>query len=161
MDEIEICLTVNGVLHTVQTEPCRTLLEVLRNRLGLTGAKEGCGAGDCGACVVLMDHQAVNACLVLAAQANGAEILTVEGLAQEGKLHPLQHYFAEKWALQCGFCTPGMLMSCYALLLRNPHPTPDEIRAAIAGNLCRCGSYPGVVEAVLAAAEASPEARYD
>ncbi|TRZ50447.1 (2Fe-2S)-binding protein [bacterium] len=161
MVEIEIHLTVNGVPRTVQAEPCRTLLEILRDGLDLTGAKEGCGAGDCGACVVLMDGQAVNACLVLVAQAEGAEILTVEGLAQDGRLHPLQRYFAEKWALQCGFCTPGMLMSCYALLLNNPTPNQDEIREAIAGNLCRCGSYHGVVEAVLAAAEMSVESKHD
>ena len=161
MVEIEIHLTVNGVPRTIQAEPCRTLLEILRDELDLTGAKEGCGAGDCGACVVLMDGQAVNACLVLVAQAEGAEILTVEGLAQDGRLHPLQRYFAEKWALQCGFCTPGMLMSCYALLLNNPKPNQDEIREAIAGNLCRCGSYHGVVEAVLAAAEMSVESKHD
>lgn len=161
MVEIEIHLTVNRVPRTVQAEPCRTLLEILRDELDLTGAKEGCGAGDCGACVVLMDGQAVNACLVLVAQAEGAEILTVEGLAQDGRLHPLQRYFAEKWSLQCGFCTPGMLMSCYALLLNNPTPNQDEIREAIAGNLCRCGSYHGVVEAVLAAAEMSVESKHD
>jgi aerobic-type carbon monoxide dehydrogenase small subunit (CoxS/CutS family) len=161
MDRIEIHLTVNGLPRTVLTEPCCTLLELLRDKLGFTGTKEGCGVGDCGACVVLMDGQAVNACLVLAAQAEGVEIITVEGLAQNGKLHPLQHYFAEKWALQCGFCTPGMLMSCYALLLNNPNPNPDEIRDAIAGNLCRCGSYQSVVEAVLATAKTSAEVVYD
>lgn len=161
MVEIEIHLTVNGVPHTVQAEPCRTLLEILRDELALTGTKESCGAGDCGACVVLMDGQAVNACLVLVAQAEGAEILTVEGLAQDGRLHPLQRFFAEKWALQCGFCTPGMLMSCYALLLNNPRPSQDEIREAIAGNLCRCGSYYSVVDAVLAAAEMSVEDKHD
>jgi carbon-monoxide dehydrogenase small subunit len=118
---IEIRLTVNGQIRTVQAESCCTLLEILRDKLDLTGTKEGCGAGDCGACVVLLDGQAVNACLVLAAQADGSEITTVEGLAQDGRLHPLQQLFAEKWALQCGFCTPGMLMSCYALLLNNPN----------------------------------------
>jgi carbon-monoxide dehydrogenase small subunit len=160
MNEIDIHLTVNGKMRTVQAEPCRTLLEILRDHLGLTGTKEGCGAGDCGACVVLMDGQAVNACLVLAAQAEGADIVTVEGLAQDGRLHPLQHFFAEKWALQCGFCTPGMLMSCYALLLKNPTPTPEDIREAIAGNLCRCGTYQSVVEAVLAAAREIAEAAH-
>jgi len=161
MDEIEVHLNVNGLPRSVQTLPCSTLLEILRDKLDLTGTKEGCGVGDCGACVVLMDGQAVNACLVLAAQADGSEIITVEGLAQDGQLHPLQHYFAEKWALQCGFCTPGMIMSCYALLLNNPNPSPDEIREAIAGNLCRCGSYQGVVEAVLATAKISAETRHD
>ena len=161
MAEIEIHLIVNGIPHNIQAEPSCTLLEILREELDLTGAKEGCGAGDCGACVVVMNGLAVNTCLVLAAQADGAEILTVEGLAQDDRLHPLQRYFAEKWALQCGFCTPGMLMSCYALLLNNPNPNQDEIREAIAGNLCRCGSYQGVVEAVLAAAEMSVEAKHD
>jgi carbon-monoxide dehydrogenase small subunit len=150
MAEIEVHLTVNHLPRTVKAKPCCTLLEILRDKLGLTGTKEGCGAGDCGACVVIMDGQAVNACLVLAAQAEGTQVITVEGLAQDGRLHPLQQYFAEKWALQCGFCTPGMLMSCYALLLKNSDPTPDEIREAIVGNLCRCGTYQGVVEAVLA-----------
>lgn len=150
MAEIDLHLTVNGIPRTVPVEPCHTLLEVLRDKLSLTGTKEGCGAGDCGACVVLMGGQAVNACLVLAAQAEGANIITVEGLAQDGILHPLQQVFAKKWAFQCGFCTPGMLMSCYALLLANPNPTPAEIQDAIAGNLCRCGSYQSVVEAVLA-----------
>jgi aerobic-type carbon monoxide dehydrogenase small subunit (CoxS/CutS family) len=150
MTEIEVHLTVNHLPRTVKAEPCCTLLEILRDKLGLTGTKEGCGAGDCGACVVIMDRQAVNACLVLAAQAEGTQVITVEGLAQDGRLHSLQQYFAEKWALQCGFCTPGMLMSCYALLLKNSDPTPDEIREAIVGNLCRCGTYQSVVEAVLA-----------
>jgi aerobic carbon-monoxide dehydrogenase small subunit len=157
MAEIDLHFTVNGSSHTLRVEPCRTLLDVLRNQLGLTGTKEACGAGDCGACVVVMDRLAVNSCLVLAAQAQGAEIITVEGLAHDGKLHPLQHYFAEKWALQCGFCTPGMLMSAYALLLNNPHPAPDEIREAISGNLCRCGTYQSVIEAVLAASEEMSE----
>jgi aerobic carbon-monoxide dehydrogenase small subunit len=160
MPDIELQLLVNGVPRTIQTEPCLTLLEVLRNKLDLTGSKEGCGAGDCGACVVLMDGQAVNACLVLAAQAQGAHIITVEGLAQQGNLHPLQQAFADQWALQCGFCTPGMLMSCYALLLNNPNPTPEEIREAIAGNLCRCGTYQSVVEAVLSVARSTRESRH-
>lgn len=152
MTPIPIRLTVNGKEHRVLGEPCRTLLDVLREDLGLHGAKEGCGQGDCGACVVVMDGQAVNACLVLAAQADGASILTVEGLAGDQALHPLQKHFMDKWAFQCGFCTPGMLMSCCALLLRNPDPDEAEIREAISGNLCRCTSYQGVVEAVRAAA---------
>jgi carbon-monoxide dehydrogenase small subunit len=149
MEEIELHLTVNNLAHTLMVQPCSTLLDVLREKLGLTGTKQACGEGDCGACVVVMDDQAVNSCLVLAAQAEGTKIITVEGLAMNGKLHPLQQYFAEKWAFQCGFCTPGMLMSCYALLLHNPNPNAEEIRQAIAGNQCRCGSYQGVVEAVL------------
>jgi aerobic-type carbon monoxide dehydrogenase small subunit (CoxS/CutS family) len=160
MSEIKLHLVVNGVPVTVQAEPCLTLLDILRDKLGLTGTKDGCGAGDCGACVVLMDGQAVNACLVLAAQAEGAQVITVEGLALAGDLHPLQQAFADKWALQCGFCTPGMLMSCYALLLNNPNPTPEEIREAIAGNLCRCGTYQSVVEATLAASRSTRETRH-
>ena len=153
MTEMEIHLTVNRSSYTVIAEPCSTLLEVLRNQLNLTGTKEGCGAGDCGACVVIMDGLAVNACLVLAAQAEGKQIITVEGLAQGNQLHPLQQQFAEKWAMQCGFCTPGMLLSCYALLLNNPNPSVEEIREAISGNLCRCGTYQSVIEAVLATAK--------
>jgi carbon-monoxide dehydrogenase small subunit len=160
MAEIEIHLTVNHLPHIVKAEPCCTLLELLRDKLGLTGTKEGCGAGDCGACVVILDGQAVNACLVLAAQAEGMQVITVEGLAQDGRLHPLQQNFAEKWALQCGFCTPGMLMSCYALLLKNSDPTPDEIREAISGNLCRCGTYQSVVEAVRATVKMNQEAAH-
>jgi aerobic carbon-monoxide dehydrogenase small subunit len=151
--EMELHLTVNHLPYTVTAEPCSTLLDVLRNQLNLTGTKEGCGAGDCGACVVVMDGLAVNACLVLAAQAEGSQVITVEGLAQDGELHLLQQQFAEKWAMQCGFCTPGMLMSCYALLLNNPHPSVDEIREAISGNLCRCGTYQSVIAAVLATAK--------
>jgi carbon-monoxide dehydrogenase small subunit len=158
MSEIELHLTVNHLPRTVKAEPCCTLLELLRNKLFLTGTKEGCGAGDCGACVVIMDGQAVNACLVLAAQAEGRQVITVEGLEQDGRLHPLQQNFAEKWAFQCGFCTSGMLMSCYALLLKNPDPSPDEIREAIAGNLCRCGTYQSVVEAVKATVKMTREA---
>jgi carbon-monoxide dehydrogenase small subunit len=161
MTEIEIHLVVNRMARTVLVEPCLTLLHLLRDKLGLTGTKEACSAGDCGACVVLMNGQAVNSCLVLAAQAEGSEILTVEGLAQDGQLLPLQRKFAENWAFQCGFCTPGMLMSCYGLLLHNPHPTPDEIRQAISGNLCRCGSYQGIIEAVMAVSEANLEASHD
>lgn len=161
MAEMEVRLTVNGLPRTVLAESGCTLLELLREKLGLTGTKEGCGAGDCGACVVLMDGVAVNACLVLAAQAESAHIITVEGLAAEGVLHPLQQHFTEKWALQCGFCTPGMLMSCYALLLHNPNPTQDEIRDAISGNLCRCGTYQSVVEAVLATAGRKQETSHE
>lgn len=152
MTPIQIQLIVNGKKHRVLSEPCRTLLDLLREDLSLHGAKEGCGQGDCGACVVLMDEQPVNACLVLAAQADGASILTVEGLARDQALHPLQKHFMDQWAFQCGFCTPGMLMSCYALLLHNPDPGEAEIREAVSGNLCRCTSYQSVVEAVRAAA---------
>jgi carbon-monoxide dehydrogenase small subunit len=156
---IEVHLTINGQAKQVQVEPGCTLLSLLRNELGLTGTKEGCGAGDCGACIVLMDGHAVNACLVLAAQAEGSSIITVEGLARDELLHPLQKSFMEKWAMQCGFCTPGMLMSCYALLLTNSNPSDDDIREAISGNLCRCGTYQSVVEAVLTVVRASQEAK--
>ena len=148
MTEIKVCLTVNARPVEVNTEPSRTLLSILREDLKLKGAKEACGQGDCGACVVLMDGEAVNSCLVLAAQAEGAEVLTVEGLATDGQLHPLQQHFIENWAFQCGYCTSGMLISSYALLLKNPNPNPDEIRAAIAGNLCRCTGYHEITEAI-------------
>ena len=134
----EIVLRVNGEFRSVDTEPCRTLLTVLREDLGLIGAKEGCGKGDCGSCVVVVDGLAVNACLVYVAQAEGTDITTVEGLASNGDLHPLQRRFVERWAFQCGFCTPGMLMTAYAFISQDPTSEPDEVRRAISGNLCRC-----------------------
>ena len=152
MSKIEVTFSINGDVQTVKTEPHRTLLHILREDLNLISVKEGCSEGDCGACVVVMDGLAVNSCLVLAVQAEGAEIITLEGLAKNGKLHLLQKMFIEKWAFQCGYCTPGMLMSCYALLLNNPAPSPAEVRDAIAGNLCRCTSYQAIIEAVLSAA---------
>jgi carbon-monoxide dehydrogenase small subunit len=152
MTEVDIRLTVNGELEQVKAEPTRTLLSILREDVGLTGTKDGCSSGDCGACVVLMDGQAVNSCMVLAPQADGSRVTTVEGLARDGELHPLQRAFAETWAFQCGFCTPGMLMSCQALLLSNDNPSRDEILAAISGNLCRCTGYQAVVAAVQRAA---------
>ena len=145
--------TVNNAAVEIETEPSRTLLSVLRDDLKLKGAKEACGQGDCGACVVLLDGKAVNACLVLAAQVEGKKIMTVEGLAANGQLHPLQQLFIDNWAFQCGYCTSGMLMSAYALLQNNPDPDPSEIRAAIAGNLCRCTGYHEIIEAVGEAAE--------
>ena len=148
MEEIEIQLTVNRVQRTVRSTPYRTLLQVLRDDLELTGTKDGCSQGDCGACVVVMDNMAVNSCLVLAPQAYGANIITIEGLAVDGELSPLQESFSEKWGLQCGFCTPGILMSSYALLQRNPDPSTEEIRRAIAGNLCRCTGYTPIVNSV-------------
>lgn len=152
MTEVDIRLTVNGKLQQVKAEPTRTLLSILREDVRLTGTKDGCSSGDCGACVVLMDGQVVNSCMVLAPQADGSRVTTVEGLARDGELHPLQRAFGETWAFQCGFCTPGMLMSCHALLLSNDNPSRDEILAAIAGNLCRCTGYQGVVAAVQRAA---------
>jgi carbon-monoxide dehydrogenase small subunit len=152
MTEMDIRLTVNGKLQHVKAEPIRTLLSILRENIGLTGTKDGCSSGDCGACVVMMDGQVVNSCMVLAPQADGSRVITVEGLACNGKLHPLQRAFGETWAFQCGFCTPGMLISCYALLLSNDNPSRDEILIAIAGNFCRCTGYQGVVNAVQQAA---------
>jgi carbon-monoxide dehydrogenase small subunit len=150
---INVKFTVNNAAVEIETEPSRTLLSVLRDDLKLKGAKEACGQGDCGACVVLLDGKAVNACLVLAAQIEGKKIMTVEGLAANGQLHPLQQLFIDNWAFQCGYCTSGMLMSAYALLQNNPDPDPSEIRAAIAGNLCRCTGYHEIIEAVGEAAE--------
>ena len=152
MTEMDILLTINGNKHNVKVEPIRTLLSVLREDAGLTGTKDGCSSGDCGACVVLLDGQVVNSCMVLAPQANGARITTVEGLAVNGQLHPLQRAFAQTWAFQCGFCTQGMLISCYALLLSNENPSREEILTAIAGNFCRCTGYQNVVKAVRQAA---------
>jgi carbon-monoxide dehydrogenase small subunit len=149
---MKLNFTVNKKQVEVETSPTRTLLSVLRDDLKLKGAKEACGQGDCGACVVLVDGKAVNACLVLAAQAEGRQVMTVEGLAENGQLHPLQQHFIDNWAFQCGYCTSGMLMSAYALLQENPDPTPDQIQAAIAGNLCRCTGYHEITEAVEAAA---------
>jgi carbon-monoxide dehydrogenase small subunit len=153
---LEVQITVNGVARSVQVAVGQTLLAVLREQFRLTSVKEGCGQGDCGACVVVMDGDAVNSCLVLASQADGTNVTTLEGLSDANKLHPLQQAFVANWAFQCGFCTPGMIMSCYALLLHNPKPSPAEVREAIAGNLCRCTSYRSIVEAVLDAA-ALPE----
>ena len=152
---INVKFTVNGRPVEITTEPSHTLLSVLRDDLKLKGAKEACGQGDCGACVVLMDDEAINSCLVLAAQAEGAELMTVEGLEKDGQLHPLQQHFIDKWAFQCGYCTAGMLMSAYALLMKNPDPTQEEIKEAVSGNLCRCTGYHEITEAIEAAAEES------
>ncbi len=150
-------LNINGEIFDLVVEPQRTLLEVLRDDLDLTGAKGGCGTGECGACTVLMDGKAVLSCLVLASNAQGKEIFTVEGLAQGEKLHPLQQSFIDKWAFQCGFCTSGMLLSAKALLDENPEPTEEEVNKAIAGNLCRCTGYVKPVEAILDAAKKMSE----
>jgi len=147
-----IRLTVNGQEYSVYVEPRRRLLDVLREDLGLTGTKEGCGTGDCGACTVILDGRLVTSCLVLAVSADGKSVQTVEGLAQNG-LHPLQEAFIEHGALQCGICTPGFLMSAKYLLDHNPNPTLEEVRFALAGNLCRCTGYTKIYEAVLAAAQ--------
>ena len=147
-----VTLTVNGRQHHVALAPNVTLLQALRD-LGYTDVKNGCEKGDCGACAVLMDGRAVNSCLVLAWQAEGAEIVTDAGLGTMDDPHPLQEAFADAGAAQCGYCTPGMIISAAALLERNPHPTEDEIREAISGNLCRCTGYAQIVKAVQVAAE--------
>lgn len=150
--EIAIEFVVNGQVQQLRSEPARTLLNVLRENLGLTGTKDGCSSGDCGACVVLLNDQPVNACMVLAAQVEGAEVTTVEGLATDASLTPLQEAFGDSWAFQCGFCTPGMLVSCYSLLRCNQDPSREDILTAIAGNYCRCTGYQNVVRAVQQAA---------
>jgi len=150
---IHVATTINGDAVEYVCQPRETLLEVLRNRLGLTGAKEGCGTGDCGACSVTLDGRLVCSCLVLGAEAEGRSVTTVEGLSTNGNLHPLQKKFIEHAALQCGICTPGFLVSAKALLDRNPDPTEEEIRYALAGNLCRCTGYDKIVRAVDAAAK--------
>jgi aerobic-type carbon monoxide dehydrogenase small subunit (CoxS/CutS family) len=145
-------LHVNGTSFTVDLEAGRTLLSVLRGELGLTGSKEGCDDSECGACMVLIDDQPVNSCSFLALQADGRAVTTVEGLASGSELHPLQRAFLEHGGVQCGFCTPGMLISATALLKANPDPTEEEIRAGLSGNLCRCTGYVGIVAAVQSAA---------
>jgi carbon-monoxide dehydrogenase small subunit len=148
-----IKLRVNGESYEVQVEPKRLLLDVLRDNLGLTGAKKACDFGNCGSCTVLMDGKPVLSCLVLAIEAQDKDILTVEGLAKNGQLHPLQQAFVDHGAIQCGFCTPGMLMSAKALLDENPKPTQAEIKEALSGNLCRCTGYAKIIKAVEAAAQ--------
>jgi aerobic-type carbon monoxide dehydrogenase small subunit (CoxS/CutS family) len=147
-----VTLQVNQTTYPVEIEGDRTLLTVLRGELGLTGTKEGCDDSECGACMVLIDGQPVNACSYLALQADGRQVTTVEGLANGPTLHPLQQAFLDQGGVQCGFCTPGMLISATALLAANPDPTDDEIRAGLSGNLCRCTGYVGIVAAVHSAA---------
>lgn len=148
MEKIKVSFVVNDEAVTASVYPHETLLRVLRDRLHLTSVKEGCGIGECGACTVILDGKAVNSCLVLAASVEGKTVLTTEGLMKNGKLHPLQQAFIDHFALQCGFCTPGFLMTAKALLDRNPHPTREEIRVAISGNLCRCTGYHQIVDAI-------------
>lgn len=153
-DAVTLNLKVNGAAHAVTVEPRVTLLDALRNHLDLTGAKQVCDRGGCGACTVLLDGEPVNSCLMLAADAEGSEITTVEGLGTPERMSPLQAAFVEKDAMQCGFCTPGFVVSGTALLARSANPSLDEIKAGLAGNLCRCGTYGRVFEAVQAAAKA-------
>ena len=157
MSTIEVRFTLNNREVVLATAPGRTLLEVLREDFGLTGAKNACGGeGECGACTVLMDGEAVNSCLVLVGQARGHSILTIEGLSSDGSPHPIQQAFVQAGAVQCGFCTPGMVLAAKALLDRTPHPDEEQIRSALSGNLCRCTGYTKIIDAVrLAAGEGS------
>jgi aerobic carbon-monoxide dehydrogenase small subunit len=148
-----VTLTVNGQRYEIAVEPRWTLLETVREELRLTGSKEGCGTGDCGACSMLVDGRLVTSCLMLAAQADGREVVTIEGLATNGKLHPVQQAFIDTGGVQCGFCTPGMIMAAKSLLDRNASPTLDEVREGLAGNLCRCTGYAKIYEAVMLVAE--------
>ena len=145
-----LSLTVNGELYQRTIKPNLTLLDFIRDELGLTGTKKGCETGDCGSCTVILDGELVNSCLLLAMEANGKEVLTVEGLMKGGKLHLLQEAFIEHGAIQCGYCTPGMLLAAKALLDKSPTPTEQDVRAGIVGNLCRCTGYTKIVEAILA-----------
>ena len=154
MNKLTIDLTVNGEPVEVQVDPSDTLLQVIRDTLQLTGTKEVCSLGECGACTVILDGKAVNSCLVLAVEAKGKEILTIEGLRKDGELHPLQQAFIDEGAVQCGFCTPGMILSAKALLDENPDPDEAEIREALAGNLCRCTGYVKIVKAAKSVAQA-------
>ena len=153
--KIPVTLRVNGESYDLMIAPYRTLLDVLREEIHLTGSKKGCDVGDCGACTVLLDGKPVNACLVVAATADGTEITTIEGLAQDGNLHPLQQAFVKEGAVQCGFCTSGTLMSLKALFDRNSSPSMDEVKSAIAGNLCRCTGYTKIFKAVESVIESS------
>ena len=150
--KVAATLRVNGIAYPVELEPGTTLLAAVRDEVGLTGSKEGCDDSECGACMMLLDGRPVNSCSYLALQAEGREVTTVEGLATGQELSPLQSAFLEHGGVQCGFCTPGMLISATALLAENPSPTGDEVRIALSGNLCRCTGYDGIVKAVLAVA---------
>ena len=157
MKKLKLNLTVNGISHTLRIDPNLRLLDLLRDNLRLTGTKEGCGIGECGACTVILDGRAVNACLILAGQCEGREVTTIEGVTPKDGLSPLQQSFLDHGSVQCGFCTPGMILSAQALLDHNPTPTEAEIRTAISGNLCRCTGYTQIVEAIQAIADGSGE----
>ena len=143
-----IHLTINGESVTAEVRPEETLVSLIRRRLGLTGTKESCNVGECGACTVILDGKAVKSCVTLAAQCEGSSVITIEGLQKDGELHPLQRCFVEKNAVQCGFCTPGFIMSALAYLGEHPNPTREEIRGAISGNLCRCTGYEQIIDAI-------------
>ncbi len=148
----QVAVTVNGARHEAEVEPRQLLVYFLREQLGLTGTVVGCDTSSCGACTVLLDGESVKSCTVLAVQADGADVTTIEGLASNGEFHPIQQAFHEQHALQCGFCTPGMVLATVSLLAENPSPSDDEIRIALEGNLCRCTGYQNIVKAVKAAA---------
>jgi carbon-monoxide dehydrogenase small subunit len=154
---IPICVTINGETKELDIHAGISALELIRDILELKGTKEGCGIGECGACTIVVDGRAVNACLMFAAQLDGREILTVEGLDRNGELHPIQEAFAEQHAVQCGFCTPGVMMSAHALLAENTNPDRKEIVKAISGNLCRCTGYHSIVSAIVDAAKQQPK----
>lgn len=149
-----ISVTINGEAYKVSVSPNETLLDLLRERLGLVGTKEGCDTGDCGSCTVLVNGKAVNSCLVLAVETNGASVATIEGMSSDGQLHPLQQAFIDHGAIQCGFCTPGTIMAAKSLLEDKPNPTEEEIRLALVGNLCRCADYVSIMKAIAAAGKA-------
>jgi len=159
MSQVRVSTTINGDTVEYLCDAEETLLDVLRNRLGLTGSKEGCGSGDCGACSVMIDNRLVCSCLVLGAEAQGKKIETIEGMAHGEALHPLQRNFIEHAALQCGICTPGFLIAAKALLERNPNPSETEVRFWLAGNLCRCTGYDKIVRAVMATAAEMQQAK--
>jgi carbon-monoxide dehydrogenase small subunit len=148
MNRITVTFIVNGKEVTLKVGPKERLLDTLREQLKLTGTKEGCSVGECGACTVILDGKAVSSCLILSGQIEGSEVLTIEGLEADGNLDPLQQAFIDHHAIQCGFCTPGMLMSAKALLIHNPHPSREEIKTALEGNLCRCTGYEQIIEAI-------------
>ena len=156
---VNISLKVNGEFFEISVDENLRLIDLLRDELGLIGTKEGCGEGECGACTIIMDGETVNSCLVMAFQANGCDILTIEGLDKDGKLHPVQRAYIEVGAVQCGFCIPGMVLSTKALLDKNPHPTREEIREGISGNLCRCTGYNKMLHATEKAIKYMEEAK--
>lgn len=154
---VSVTMTVNGRICTLEVQPHHTLLQVLREQLGLTGTKECCSLGECGACTVIVDGRSVNSCLMLAAEADGGAVTTIEGLAQDGRLNALQESFLEAGAVQCGFCIPGMVMAAQDFLNHNPRPTVEQIKEGLAGNLCRCGGYARIIEAVHSASRGKRE----
>ena len=153
MEKIKVNLTVNNKEHEVEIKPNKRLLDLLRDKLKLTGVKEGCGVGECGACTVIMDGEIVNSCMVLAGQAEGAEIITIEDLESPEGMHPIQQAFIDAGAVQCGFCTPGMILSALNIIEKNSEPTREEIKDGLAGNFCRCTGYKQIIDAVELAAE--------